>query len=143
MSTITKIFIIGASLFFFGCLPKETPPPVVVTDNVTVEEKTWTSDQYYYWVTIFFTRMSHDPNVRLRYQPENLYNICKCIVDVLSTDYDYDTFMKDFNKNPVHPMNARIVYDISFKCSVEETQLMQMQMRERMNQPEPDPKDAI
>jgi hypothetical protein len=51
MSTITKIFIIGASLFFFGCLPKETPPPVVVTDNVTVEEKTWTSDQYNYNVS--------------------------------------------------------------------------------------------
>ena len=142
MSTITKIFIIGASLFFFGCLPKETPSPVIVTDNVTVEEKTWTSDQYNYWVTIFFTRMSHDPNVRLRYQPENLYNICKCIMDVLSTDYDYDTFIKDFNKNPVHPTNARIVYDVSFKCSVEETQLMRLQIQEQLNQ-EPDPKDAI
>jgi len=136
MNTITKIFIIGASLFFFGCVPKETSPPVV-TDNVTVEEKTWTSDQYNYWVTIFFTRMSHDPNVRLRYQPENLYNICKCIMDILSTDYDYDTFIKEFNKNPVHPMNAQIVYDVSFKCSVEETQLM------RLKAQEPNPKDAI
>ena len=63
-------------------------------------------------------------------------------MDVLSTDYDYDTFIKDFNKNSVHPTNAQIVYDVSFKCSVEETQLMRLQIQEQLNQ-EPDPKDAI
>ena len=139
MKTISKLFVICVCFIMIGCVSKETQ---VVTEPVTVEEKTWTSDQYNYWVTIFFTRMSHDPNVRLRYQPENLYNICRCIMDVLSTDYDYDTFIKDFNKNPVHPTNARIVYDVSFKCSVEETQLMRLQIQEQLNQ-EPDPKDAI
>ena len=71
MSTITKIFIIGASLFFFGCLPKETPP--VVTDNVTEQVSTWTDDQRNYWVTLYFTRMSHDPIVRMKYPPEHIY----------------------------------------------------------------------
>ena len=120
MSTITKIFIIGASLFFFGCLPKETPPPVVVTDNVTEKISTWTDDQRNYWVTLYFTRMSHDSAVRFKYPPEHLFNLCKCIVDVMSMDYVYETFMKDFNKQPIDPMNAQIVYDVSFKCSLEE-----------------------
>ena len=136
MSTITKIFIIGASLFFFGCLPKETPPPVV-TDNVTEKISTWTDDQKGYWVTLYFTRMSFDSAVRSKYPPENLYNLCKCIVDVMSHDYDYDVFMKDFNKQPIDPLNAQIVYDVSFKCSMEEVQLM------RMKAQEPNPKDAI
>ena len=140
MKTISKLFVICVCFIMIGCVSKEAP---VVTEPVTEKVSSWTDDQRNYWVTIFFTRMSHDPNIRLRYQPENLYNICKCIVDVMSTDYDYDTFMKDFNKNPVHPMNARIVYDVSFKCSLEETQLMKMQMQEQMNQSEPDPKDAI
>ena len=137
MSTITKIFIIGASLFFFGCVPKETPPPVVVTDNVTEQVTTWTNDQRYYWVTLYFTRMSHDPAVRMNYPPEHLYSLCKCIVDVMSIDYDYETFMMDFNKQPIDPLNAQIVYDVSFKCSMEEVQLM------RMKAQEPNPKDAI
>ena len=136
MSTITKIFIIGASLFFFGCLPKETPPPVV-TDNVTEQVTTWTDDQKGYWVTLYFTRMSFDPTVRSKYPPENLYNLCKCIIDIMSVDYDYETFMKDFNKQPIDPLNAQIVYDISFKCSMEEMQLMRLQAQE------PSPKDAI
>ena len=136
MSTITKIFIIGASLFFFGCLPKETPPPVV-TDNVTEQVSTWTNDEKNYWVTLYFTRMSHDPAVRMKYPPENLYNLCKCIIDIMSHDYDYETFMKDFNKQPIDPLNAQIVYDISFKCSMEEMQLMRLQAQE------PSPKDAI
>ena len=145
MSTITKIFIIGASLFFFGCLPKETPPPVVVTDNVTEKISTWTDDQRNYWVTLYFTRMSHDSAVRFKYPPEHLFNLCKCIVDVMAMDYDYETFMKDFNKQPIDPMNAQIVYDVSFKCSLEEVELMKlkMQMQMQMNEQEPDLKDAI
>ena len=140
MNTITKLFIIGVSLVFFGCVPKEVPV-TVVTDNVTIEENTWDNDQKNYWITLYFTRMSHDPGVRMRYPPEHLYNLCKCIVDVMSNDYDYKTFIKDFNKQPIHPMNAQIVYDVSFKCSMEETQLMKLKMQ--MNEQEPDPKDAI
>ena len=82
--------------------------------------------------------MSHDPAVRMKYPPEHLYNMCKCIIDVMSHDYDYETFMKDFNKQPIHPMNAQIVYDVSFKCSMEEVQLMRLKFQQ-----EPNPKDAI
>ena len=44
----------------------------------------------------------------------------------MSIDYDYETFMTDFNKQPIDPLNAQIVYDVSFKCSMEEVQLMRM-----------------
>ena len=63
--------------------------------------------------------------------------MCKCIIDVMSHDYDYETFMMDFNKQPIDPLNAQIVYDVSFKCSMEEVQLM------RLKAQEPNPKDAI
>ena len=55
----------------------------------------------------------------------------------MSIDYDYETFITDFNKQPIDPLNAQIVYDVSFKCSMEEVNLM------RLKAQEPNPKDAI
>ena len=131
------LILLLCSFVIVSCTTVPQSKPVQIEEQIETvqieDTQKWTDDQYNYWVTIFFARMSHDPNVRLRYQPENLYNICKCIMDVMSTDYDYDSYMKDFNKNPVHPMNIQIIYDLSFKCSMEETQLMQMQMMEQMN----------
>ena len=143
MKTIVKLFVICVCFIMIGCVTKQTP--VVVTDNVTDKISTWTDDQRNYWVTLYFTRMSHDSAVRFKYPPEHLFNLCKCIVDVMSMDYDYETFMKDFNKQPIAPMNAQIVYDVSFKCSLEEVELMKlkMQMQMQMNEQEPDLKDAI
>ena len=143
MKTISKLFVICVCFIMIGCVTKQTP--VVVTDNVTEKISTWTDDQRNYWVTFYFTRMSHDSAVRFKYPPEHLFSLCKCIVDVMSMDYDYETFMKDFNKQPIDPMNAQIVYDVSFKCSLEEVELMKlkMQMQMQMNEQEPDLKDAI
>ena len=142
MKTIGKLFVICVCFIMIGCVSKETP---VVTEPVTEQVSSWTDDQRNYWVTLYFTRMSHDSAVRFKYPPEHLFNLCKCIVDVMSMDYDYETFMKDFNKQPIDPMNAQIVYDVSFKCSLEEVELMKlkMQMQMQMNEQEPDLKDAI
>ena len=104
-------------------------------ETVQIEDtQKWTDDQKNYWITLYFTRMSFDPSVRQKYPPENLYNLCKCIIDVLSHDYDYNTFVKDFNKQPIDPLNAQIVYDISFKCSMEEMRLMQEQYKLKSNE---------
>ena len=136
MKIISKLFVI-VCFVMVGCTTQTIEPVTVVTDNVTKNVSTWTDDQRNYWVTLYFTRMSHDPSVRMKYPPEHLFSLCKCIVDVMSMDYDYETFMKDFNKQPIAPMNAQIVYDVSFKCSMEEVQLM------RLKSQEPNPKDAI
>ena len=136
MKIISKLFVI-VCFVMVGCTTQTIEPVTVVTDNVTKNVSTWTDDQRNYWVTLYFTRMSHDPAVRMKYPPEHLFSLCKCIVDVMSIDYDYETFMKDFNKQPIAPMNAQIVYDVSFKCSMEEVQLM------RLKAQEPNPKDAI
>ena len=136
MKIISKLFVI-VCFVMVGCTTQTIEPVTVVTDNVTKNVSTWTDDQRNYWVTLYFTRMSHDPSVRMKYPPEHLFSLCKCIVDVMSMDYDYETFMKDFNKQPIAPMNAQIVYDVSFKCSMEEVQLM------RLKAQEPNPKDAI
>ena len=134
MKTISKLFVICVCFIMIGCVSKEAP---VVTEPVTEKVSTWTNDEKNYWVTLYFTRMSHDPAVRMKYPPEHLYSLCKCIIDVMSIDYDYETFMKDFNKQPIDPLNAQIVYDVSFKCSMEEVNLM------RLKAQEPNPKDAI
>ena len=134
MKTISKLFVICVCFIMIGCVSKEAS---IVTEPVTEKVSSWTNDEKNYWVTLYFTRMSHDPAVRMKYPPEHLYSLCKCIIDIMSIDYDYETFMKDFNKQPIDPLNAQIVYDVSFKCSMEEVQLM------RMKAQEPNPKDAI
>jgi len=119
-----------------GCVTQTTKPDV---SYEKVQDHVWDNDQKNYWVTIYFTRMSFDPNVRLRYPPEHLYNLCKCIMDIMSNDYDYKTFMKEFNAQPINPQNAKIVYDVSMKCSMEEIQLMKLKQQNQ----EPNPKDTI
>ena len=57
----------------------------------------------------------------------------------MSIDYDYQTFIRDFNKQPINPQNAQIVYDVSMKCSMEEIQLMKIKQQSQ----DPNPKDAI
>ena len=127
------LILLLCSFVIVSCTTTPQTKPVQVEEQIETvqieDTQKWTDDQKNYWITLYFTRMSFDPNVRHKYPPENLYNLCKCIMDVLSHDYDYETFITDFNKQPVDPMNAQIVYDVSFKCSMEEVRLMQEQYK--------------
>ena len=135
------LFIIFSILILSGCVQKQYAKIDTPTDNSTVviEDHSWESDQKNYWITIYFARMSYDPSVRMKYPPENLYNLCMCIIDIMENDYDYESFIRDFNKNPIDPKYAQIVYNVSWKCSIEEQQLMKL----KYDQGEVDVKDAI
>ncbi len=136
MKTISKLFVMCVCFIMIGCVTQNVKP--VVKDGKT-QDHVWEPDKKNYWITLYFTKMSFDPSVRMKYPPQHLYNLCKCILDVMSNDYDYETFVRDFNKRPISPQNNQIVYDISLKCSMEEVELMKL----KFQQGEVNPKNMI
>ena len=79
------LFIIFSIVILSGCVQKQYAKIDTPTDNSTVviEDHSWEPDQKNYWITLYFARMSYDPSVRMKYPPENLYNLCKCIIDIM------------------------------------------------------------
>ena len=143
MSTITKYFIIGVSLVLFGCTSIVESQKPIPSDNATLEVKSsiiepWPDNMLEFHKAMYFATMAMRPDLRQKYQPINLYNICSCIVDILQTMYTYEEYRKKFTgANSLAPAAQQEVYGISYKCSQEEVHLMQQQM---LN---PDVKDAI
>ena len=133
MKLITKFFIVGVSLVFFGCTSTveiQKPPP----DNASLEVKSiiiepWPDDKIGFHKAMYFATMAMRPDLRQKYQPINLYNICSCIVDILQTTYTYEEFRKRFTgQSTLAPDAQQEVYGISYKCSQEEVLLMQQQL---------------
>ena len=153
MKTITKFFIVGVSLVLFGCtftIETQKPPPddaVIETqkpspDNATLEVKntiinSWPDNKLEFHKAMYFATMAMRPDLRMRYHPINLYNICACIVDILQVQYNYEDFKKRFTGDPA-PDAQQEIYAISFKCSTEESQLMKQKIINSN-----DPKDFI
>lgn len=138
MTTITKIFIIGVSLAFFGCTPslEQTTLPKP-TDNASIEEVTlqtpevepWPDNMVEFHKAMYFVTFAMKPELRMRFQPINLYNVASCIIDVLKVQYNYEQFTARFSgPNANNPDVIQEIYGISFKCSAEETEVMRLKM---------------
>jgi len=138
MTTITKIFIIGVSLAFFGCTPnlEQTTLPKP-TDNASIEEVTlqvpeiepWPDNMVEFHKAMYFVTFAMKPELRMRFQPINLYNVASCIIEVLKVQYTYEQYMKRFSgPNANNPDVIQEIYGISFKCSAEETDAMRLKM---------------
>ena len=138
MTTITKLFIIGVSLVFFGCTPslEQTTLPKP-SDNASVEEVTlqvpetepWPNDKVGFHKAMYFATFAMRPDLRMRFQPQNLYNVASCIIDVLKVAYTYEQFAEKFTgENANNPEVVQEMYGISYKCSAEETEVMRLKM---------------
>ena len=148
MTTITKLFIIGVSLVFFGCTPslEQTTLPNP-TDNASIEEVTlevpetepWPDNMVEFHKAMYFVTFAMKPELRMRFQPINLYNVASCIIDVLKVQYNYEQFTARFaGPNANNPDVIQEIYGISFKCSAEETDVMRQKMLNSV-----EPKNAI
>ena len=74
-------------------------------------------------VTMYFTRMAQQPGLRARYQPENLYNICKCVLDTIEKSYNYQDFIRVFETN-MTAESQQVIYNVTYQCSIQEVQKM-------------------
>ena len=89
----------------------------------------WPEGKKEFHTALYFMRMAQDPNLRTKYQPDNLFNICKCVLDDIEKDYEYEPFMTKFNNN-LTPENQRYIYEKTYKCSVKEIQQMKTKQPE-------------
>ena len=145
MTTITKIFIIGVSLAFFGCTPslEQTTLPKP-SDNASIEEVTlevpetepWPDNMVEFHKAMYFVTFAMKPELRMRFQPINLYIVASCIIDVLKVQYNYEQFTARFaGPNANNPDVIQEIYGISFKCSAEEADVMR---QKKLNTVEPE-----
>ena len=78
---------------------------------------------------MYFVTFAMKPELRMRFQPINLYNVASCIIDVLKVHYNYEQFMERFTgENANNPDVVQEIYGISFKCSAEEADVMRQKM---------------
>jgi hypothetical protein len=118
------IIIITSLVLFAGCtkdvqVVKEEKIPEVKTEIISP----WPEDKKHMHVTMYFTRMAQQPGLRARYQPENLYNICKCVLDTIEKSYSYQDFLTKFEAG-LTAESQQIIYNVTYQCSVQEVQKM-------------------
>ena len=120
-----SFFIILASLVFLSGCTKDVE--VVKKEEVVVKSQVlspWPEGAREFQTALYFMRMAQDPNLRLRYQPENLFNICKCVLQQMEKDFEYKVFMSKFNSAVLQPENQQYIYNATYGCSVNEVQRM-------------------
>ena len=120
-----SFFIIITSLVLFTSCTKDVQ---VVKEEKIPEVKTeilnpWPVGKKEMHVTMYFTRMAQQPDLRARYQPENLYNICKCVLDTMEKSYSYQDFLTKFEAG-LTVESQQVIYNVTYQCSVQEVQKM-------------------
>ena len=120
-----SFFIIITSLVLFTSCTKDVQ---VVKEEKIPEVKTeilnpWPEGKKEMHVTMYFTRMAQQPGLRARYQPENLYNICKCVLDTIEKSYSYQDFLRVFETN-MTAESQQVIYNVTYQCSIQEVQKM-------------------
>ena len=120
-----SLFIIITSLVLFTSCTKDVQ---VVREEKIPEVKTerispWPEGKKHMHGTMYFTRMAQQPGLRARYQPENLYNICKCVLDTIEKSYSYQDFLTKFEAG-LTAESQQVIYNVTYQCSVQEVQKM-------------------
>lgn len=120
-----SFFIVIASLVLLTNCTKDVQ---VIKEEKIPEVKTeilspWPEGKKEMHVTMYFTRMAQQPGLRARYQPENLYNICKCVLDTIEKSYNYKDFIRVFETD-MTAESQQVIYNVTYQCSIQEVQKM-------------------
>ena len=146
MKTISKLFVMFVCFIMIGCITIQSEKPVVA-EKAAVVEKTitipetktsWGRKELELQKAMQFAKFAMDPNMRVRYEPESLFNIVSCIIDVLAVHNTYEQYKKRFAENPISQEAQQELYGISYKCAQDEVNLMKMK-----KESEPDLKNTI
>ena len=89
----------------FGCSKEtkvvNTPTVAQEIDNKTLEVESqilapWDEKKKNFWISVYFARMSYQPNIRERFLPHILYGVCECIIGELEKEFDLEEFEERF-----------------------------------------------
>jgi hypothetical protein len=136
--TIFSIILLSSCITIVDPRNVEKKEPEVVVKPEVVEKpevKTqilnpWPIEKKNFHIAMYFARMAQDPGLRQRYHPPNLYNICKCVLDQMERDLEYDKFISEYDGSNVTPATKQYIYGITYNCSVEEVKKMKAQQPE-------------
>ena len=118
-----------ALMFGFGCIYEtkiiQTPPVKQETEKSTLTVKKeilvpWEERKKNFWISIYFAKMSYDPNMRHRFIPHILYGICECIIgefEKLYTLEEFETTIHNDQTDMISPEVKSQIWNFSYGCS--------------------------
>lgn len=117
----------------YGCTQKteEIKPADNATVSLPQKQFGWPEERKQYWVSVYFSKMSWDPNIRARMLPETLFKVVVCIVETMERRYDIKTWETVVNKQPTAQNYQQELWQVSYNCSAQGFQEQQKRIQEQ------------
>ena len=163
--------LIGCTIQFHKPGTQESAVPVP-TDSAKVEKpkeeitppKPWPEEEKRFWIAMYFTRLSYDPNVRVKFLPFWLHRVAKCIIDKSEVIYEFEYWRDNIgnmpkNINPIslvtglvhsviplkniNPIDGQNTYRITYECANKHGEEQQKELLEKMKEAGPSLEDSV
>ena len=134
----------------YGCSKNLVVEDLTPTsDNSTLEElveapievnpykEGWTDKNRGFWAANYWAMLASNPQTRMRFLPQSVYEISICIVDTWAQQVTFNEFTNNVAKSN-DPVVANQMYQITYQCTSFEVMRLNMEVQKDM-----DPKDAI
>ena len=105
----------------YGCTQKteEIKPADNATVSLPQKQFSWPEERKQFWVSVYFSKLSWDPNIRARMLPETLFEVVVCIVETMERRYDIKTWETVINKLPMAQNYQQELWQVSYNCSAQ------------------------
>ena len=144
--------LIGCTIQFHKPGTQESAVPVP-TDSAKVEKpkeeitpkKPWPEEEKRFWIAMYFTRLSYDPNVRLKFLPFWLHRVAECIINKSETIYEFEYWRDNIGNKPnsINPIDGQNTYRITYECANKHGEEQQKELLEKMKEAGPSLEDSV
>ena len=121
-----KSILVVMIIIFAGCtinLPASKPEQSNDKEKVVtqVEKKThesWPKGEKEYWYARYFFNMAVNPQIQMRLQPRDVYEIVKCTVSKYEKDYSWEWFVANLHdQKSITPEVSQYVFVTTQVCA--------------------------
>ena len=143
------LIIMFVCAFLMSCSQAEVevqdlPKP----DNSTLEElveapieknpykEGWTDKNRGFWAANYWAMLASNPQTRMRFLPQSVYEISTCIVDTWALQVSFNEFTNTIAKSN-DPVHASQMYQITYQCT--EFEVLRLNSKKEVL----DPKNSI
>ena len=140
-----RLFLVMIPLMIFvGCTQKaeEIKPKDNVAVTLPQKQFSWPEERKNFWISLYFSKMSWQPDVRQRMLPETLFEVCTCIVETFERRYELEHFEKVLNSNTPTEAAQQEIWKVSYNCSVQGI-INQNQRLQKQKMENPDIKEML
>ena len=76
----------------------------------------WTDKNRGFWAANYWAMLASNPQTRMRFLPQSVYEISTCIVDTWAQQVSFDEFNDNVGKS-TNPVTANQMYQITYQCT--------------------------